>query len=215
MRTDGCGWFPKSGDRDMWTSEFKKDAGTWWQSCLGCVEQQKAAEKLCWTIYNKNTHLQHCNAVCGGCFFLYTKLFKIMVKTGNISHVPSLESFLSDNNLNLTNGVIDNIVTYFVSFRQQFSKYFPGRAEVNSWMRNPFNIKASDMSEDFTVVQQESLIELSCDETLRSAFRNQTWLDFWIQLPSKSLRQSHVLSFSICDYISMWKSPLFTHDHKD
>lgn len=113
--------------------------------------------------------------------------------------VPSLESFLSDNNLNLANGVLDNIVAYFVSFRQQFSKYFPGTAEVNSWMRNSISIKASDMSEDFTVVQQESLIELSCDETLKSPFRNQTWLDFWTQLPSKYFRESHALSFSICD----------------
>lgn len=35
-------------------------------------------------------------------------------------------------------------------------------------------------------LEWEPLIELSCDETLKSAFRSQTLLDFWIQQRTES-----------------------------
>ena len=52
-------------------------------------------------------------------------------------------------------------------------------------MRNPFSIETSEMPKDFTVGEQESLIELSCDETLKSAFRRQSLINFWIKQHSE------------------------------
>ena len=49
----------------------------------------------------------------------------------------------------------------------------------NTWMRNPFVVKAHDvLEENLSALEQELLIELSCDETLKSTFRGQTLLDF-------------------------------------
>ncbi|MBN3307259.1 ZBED5 protein, partial [Amia calva] len=111
------------------------------------------------------------------------ELFKIKVKAGGFSF-PALQSFLSGNDLTLDDGVRD-IVAHLVSLRQQFHEYFPVTAETNNWMRNPFIIETSEMSKDVTVGEQESLIQLSCDETLKSAFRSHSSLDFWIQQHSE------------------------------
>lgn len=84
----------------------------------------------------------------------------------------------------LEDGIKENIAAHLVSLREQFCDYFPvmHEAEASSWMRNPFSIDTSQMaSEDLTVGEQESLIELSCDETLKAAFKKQTLLDFWIK----------------------------------
>ncbi|XP_071328854.1 zinc finger BED domain-containing protein 5-like [Trachinotus anak] len=109
------------------------------------------------------------------------ELFEIKVKAGGVSAFPALESFLTDNDLQLDDGVRDNIAAHLVSLRQQFREYFPTTPEVNNWMRNPFSIETSEMPKDFTVCEQERLIELSCDETLKSGFKKQSLLDFWIQ----------------------------------
>nr|XP_033478812.1 zinc finger BED domain-containing protein 5-like [Epinephelus lanceolatus]XP_033478814.1 zinc finger BED domain-containing protein 5-like [Epinephelus lanceolatus]XP_033478816.1 zinc finger BED domain-containing protein 5-like [Epinephelus lanceolatus] len=114
-------------------------------------------------------------------------LFEIKVKTGDVSAFPALESFLSDSDLMLDDGVRENIAAHLASLRQQFCNYFPvmPKDEASSWMRNPFNIDTSHVaSVDLTVVEQESLIELSCDETLK-AFRKHTLLEFWIKLYSE------------------------------
>ncbi|XP_059362102.1 zinc finger BED domain-containing protein 5 [Carassius carassius] len=116
------------------------------------------------------------------------ELFEIKIKTGDVSAFPALESFLSDNDLTLDGRLRDNITAHLVSLRQQFLDYFPvmPEAEASRWMRNPFSINTSQMaSQDLTVGEQESLIELSCDETLKVAFRTQTLLDFWIKQHSE------------------------------
>ena len=54
-------------------------------------------------------------------------------------------------------------------------------AEVNNWMRNPFTVEVTDMPENFSTGEQESILELSCVETLKSDFKRISLLDLWIQ----------------------------------
>ena len=68
--------------------------------------------------------------------------------------------------------VRNTITVHSVSRKQQFRQYFAVTAEAKNWMRNSFSVKTSEMPEDFTVGEQESLTELSCDETLTSVFRS-------------------------------------------
>lgn len=109
------------------------------------------------------------------------ELFEIRVKAGDVSPFPSLESFLSENDLQLDDSVRDNILAHVTSLRQQLREYFPVEPKGKNWIRNPFNIETSDMPTELNTAEQESLIELSCDETLKSDFKKQSLLDFWIQ----------------------------------
>lgn len=109
------------------------------------------------------------------------ELFEIRVKAGDVSAFPSLESFLSENDLQLDDSVRDNILAHVTSLRQQLREYFPVASKEKNWIRNPFNVETTDMPTDLTMAEQESLIELSCDETLISNFKKLPLLDFWIQ----------------------------------
>uniref|UniRef100_A0A8C5FLG9 HAT C-terminal dimerisation domain-containing protein n=1 Tax=Gadus morhua TaxID=8049 RepID=A0A8C5FLG9_GADMO len=110
------------------------------------------------------------------------ELFQIKIRTGDVSAFPNLETFLSDNDLRLADQVRDNIAEHLKSLRQQFAEYFLAIVQGNTWMRNPFVVKAYDvLEENLSALEQELLIELSCDETLKSTFRGQTLLDFWMQ----------------------------------
>lgn len=89
------------------------------------------------------------------------ELFEIKVKMEDVSAFPALKRFMSDNDLNLADRVRDNIVAYLVSLRQWLQEYFPVMPESNNWIRNPFVSIISDITKDFTVGEQESLIKLS------------------------------------------------------
>ena len=81
--------------------------------------------------------------------------------------------------------VRNNIIAHRISLGEQFHQYFAVTAEANHWKRNLFSIKTSEMPGDFSVGEQESLTGLSCDETLKSAFRRLSLLDLWKQQKSE------------------------------
>lgn len=54
-------------------------------------------------------------------------------------------------------------------------------SKVTNWIRKPFGIEVAEIPKDFTVCEQENLIELSSDEMLKSGFKKQLLLHFWIQ----------------------------------
>ena len=76
------------------------------------------------------------------------ELFEIKIRTGDVSAFPNLETFLSDNDLRFADQVRDNIAEHLKSLQQQFAEYFPTIAQGNTWMRNPFVLKASDVLEE-------------------------------------------------------------------
>ncbi|KAJ4931380.1 hypothetical protein JOQ06_025677, partial [Pogonophryne albipinna] len=83
------------------------------------------------------------------------ELSEIKVKAVDVSAFPALESFLSENELTLDEGVRDNMVAHLVSLRQQVRQYFPVMTEDNSWMRSPFSMEASGLPNNLTVAEQE------------------------------------------------------------
>lgn len=101
------------------------------------------------------------------------ELFEIKFRAGDVSAFPALESFLSENDLMLEDGVKENIAAHLASLRQQFYNYLPGmhKDEAGSWMRNPFTNDITNMASwDLTTGEQESLTELSCEELLKASF---------------------------------------------
>ena len=94
--------------------------------------------------------------------------------------------------------VRNNIIALRISLRQQFRQYFSVMAKANNWMGNPFTIvngeRVSEMLENIV----GELTELSCEETLKSAFG-----------------QLCVLSPFYLDHISVCKRLLFTCHHKN
>lgn len=54
--------------------------------------------------------------------------------------------------------------------------YFPSYNEKVNWMKNPFLVTENDLS----VEQEEQLIDLSCDSSLKIMFPTMALLQFWL-----------------------------------
>ena len=63
--------------------------------------------------------------------------------------------------------VSEAVKVHGVSLGQQLRKYVSVTAKENNWMRNSLSIGSSEMPEDFTVGELESLTELSCNKTFK------------------------------------------------
>ena len=65
-------------------------------------------------------------------------------------------------------------------FIKWFEKYFQAdNIDEFTWIQDPFRGKAPS---EFTCLEEESLIELSCDNTLKSKFDSIELTDFWISV---------------------------------
>ena len=62
-----------------------------------------------------------------------------------------------------------------------FRDYFPPHDGSNKWIRDPFHANAKDLK-GLTAKEENSLVELSCDSSLRSRFSCYNLSDFWLLL---------------------------------
>lgn len=91
---------------------------------------------------------------------------------------------------------LEPILSLFMFFR----KYFPKMEDEILWIRNPFEedyLKTLKMSSS----EEESLIELSCDQTLKSFFKTTPLVPFWIKLRQEypaiaKIALKHLMGFS-------------------
>jgi hypothetical protein len=61
-----------------------------------------------------------------------------------------------------------------------FEKYFKNEdTDKFAWIQDPFN---SIVPSEFISTEEESLIELSCDSSLKSKFLNMELIKFWISI---------------------------------
>ncbi|MBN3304103.1 ZBED5 protein, partial [Amia calva] len=104
------------------------------------------------------------------------QLFVNKINAGNVSAFPTLENHLHTCGVTLDAAICDVIL----SLEEQFSEYFPVEA-TPKWMRNPFTVDVTGITEDLTCAEQEKLLELSSDETLMSELKQLSLLNFWIQ----------------------------------
>ncbi|CAG4966915.1 unnamed protein product [Colias eurytheme] len=59
-------------------------------------------------------------------------------------------------------------------------RYFPDIDNAkDGWIRNPFAVTNESIINSLSIKQQESLLEMSVDETLQADFKRMSLIDFW------------------------------------
>jgi zinc finger BED domain-containing protein 5/7/8/9 len=98
----------------------------------------------------------------------------------------SKDSFLTLQQFSTSNGVeiSQDMKSIFVDHLSQlviwFEKYFQNEnIDKFSWIQDPFNSTAPS---EFTSTEEESLIELSCDNSLKTKFSSMDLTKFWISI---------------------------------
>lgn len=95
----------------------------------------------------------------------------------NTDCFPGLQGILQENSIEILDPSLKIIFTqHLSSLREHFEKYFPENLEQYDWVRNPFQ---STLPSTLSTEEEEQLIELSCDSSLKLHYDKDKLLEFW------------------------------------
>nr|CAH7732526.1 unnamed protein product [Callosobruchus chinensis] len=98
----------------------------------------------------------------------------------NTDCFPALHDILQENCMGILEPSIKIIFTqHLSSLSKHFDNYFLENLEQYDWIRNPFQ---STSSSTLSTVEEELLIELSCDSSLKLQYDKDKLLEFWISV---------------------------------
>lgn len=111
-----------------------------------------------------------------------------------MDYFPCLQHFMKDNEIGLTADIFSIIEGHLSELHVHFEKYFPENSDRFQWVRNPFS---NDSPSDFNTAEEEELIELSSDSSLKVKFSSMKLSTFWYsvrkEFPSLSKKALKVL----------------------
>ena len=99
-------------------------------------------------------------------------------ENNNTEVFPTLHEFLCANELCLTDSMKHEITAHLRELAAQLRRYFPESDSSDSWIRHPF----TDVPAFLSTSEQESLIEITTDGSLKMEFNQKPLSDFWIGL---------------------------------
>ncbi|XP_050522096.1 zinc finger BED domain-containing protein 5-like [Daktulosphaira vitifoliae] len=92
----------------------------------------------------------------------------------------TLQQFLTSNGVKISQDMKSIFVDHLSQLVIWFEKYFQNEnIDKFSWIQDPFNSTAPS---EFTSTEEESLIELSCDNSLKTKFSSIDLTKFWISI---------------------------------
>ncbi|XP_046977632.1 zinc finger BED domain-containing protein 5-like [Vanessa cardui] len=119
----------------------------------------------------------------------------------NYNHFPTLAAFLeSSGEATLSTQVQDEMIKHLRTLRSSFRNYFPVPDKNKTWIVDPFNTDVTDII-GLTTVQENQLIEISCDSALKRTFKEFSLSSFWLNVKKdyKEISEEalkHLLLFS-------------------
>jgi hypothetical protein len=96
-----------------------------------------------------------------------------------MSSFPCLDSFISENEIQLNPELTANIKEHCENLIADFKQYFPENLISEFWIRDPFSIE-DILPESLTAKEKDELIELSCDGSLQQMFKKMDLTEFWL-----------------------------------
>src|SRR5277367_749775 len=108
--------------------------------------------------------------------------WKNCVEHNNIDCFETLESFLTINDVELNSKVKDEILQHLQNLATSLRNYFPKLSEEHNWIRNPFGLTVPLQTNNLSVKENESLLDISEDGTLKEQFKQTSLIDFWVSV---------------------------------
>lgn len=108
---------------------------------------------------------------------------------------PELHKFSASNELVISQDLLSLFTEHLSKLSEWFAKYFTEEnVEQFAWIQDPFHAQSLP---EFTSLEEESLIELSCDNSLKSKFASSDLVEFWVSVkneyPALSLKALRIL----------------------
>jgi hypothetical protein len=148
----------------------------------------------------QNSSLQGPNATV---FQLFDKISAFMRKTmlwKNLCESDTLEMFVSmieyQENDYASEEIKPHILTYLTNLENSFKNHFPELTlQQHEWMRNPFAVTIGEKIIHLSVKAKESVMELSCDTSLKIKFEALSLPEFWIYIKKEHTSHQGVTAF--------------------
>lgn len=106
------------------------------------------------------------------------------MKEKNIDCFPLTNSFLNENELQLSESLYKCIQVHLEALTDSFEQYFPTEQEeifdAFKWVLDVFNVKKKPVT--LNSAKYEVIIDLTVDRELKIAFENQSVPEFWLHL---------------------------------
>ncbi|CAL9694137.1 unnamed protein product [Knipowitschia caucasica] len=103
------------------------------------------------------------------------------VGQNNFESLDSLSDLLGSEESEIPRSVASAVSAHLQALGTQLRKYFPAQDNMNNWIENPFVIQAQDAA-GLSSREQDSLVELSCDSSLKLEFTQTHLVRFWIRV---------------------------------
>lgn len=119
----------------------------------------------------------------------------------NYNNFPTLAAFLeSSDGALLPTRVQDEIINHLRALKTSLRDYFSVPDKNKNWIADPFTTDVSDIT-GLTAVQENQLIEISCDSALKRNFKERSLCSFWVNIKKDYKEVSeealkHLLLFS-------------------
>jgi hypothetical protein len=97
----------------------------------------------------------------------------------NLSSFTFLDSFISENGIQLNPELAANIQEHCENLIANFKEYFPENLTSEFWIKDSFSIE-DILLETLTINEKDELIELSCDGSLQQMFKKIELTEFWL-----------------------------------
>ena len=123
------------------------------------------------------------------------------VDGGNVDMFPTLDEFLTENELNWDD-TKKEITLHLQALSAHFNKYFPDQHSWNQydWVRNPFIESTVSLSSN----QQDALLDLSSDRTLKTLFDSNTLPEFWLSVETEYAELARLAIDVLLPFASTW-----------
>lgn len=110
--------------------------------------------------------------------------WRLLIENRQSEVFETLHSFLSENELRLSQGMSEKISQHLKGLKSSFEKYFPKPGKENNWIANPFE-EESFQTASLSISEKEKLIELSTDSALKTEFKTKLLTNFWTSVSTE------------------------------
>lgn len=101
------------------------------------------------------------------------------IKEMNFAAFPTLESFITEHKIKVTEPFLKNISEHLLGLKEQFDNYFSEDYSSFEWIRNPFQC---NFPENFSLSMKEKLTDISSDGDLKHIFKELELSNFWLRV---------------------------------
>jgi hypothetical protein len=120
-------------------------------------------------------------------FMKKTMLWKSLCESDTLEMFVNMGEYLEENDCAFEESK-PHVLIHLTNLESNFKNRFPELTlQQHEWMRNPFAVTTGEKISHLSIKAKESLMDLSCDTSLKISFEALSLTEFWIYIKKRTL----------------------------